>query len=55
MDQKRDDLIKQAKCFKYSEAVAKSKKKRTENCTSQMDDLFIKIFDIDPNNRITFS
>lgn len=55
MDQNRKDLIEQAKAFKYSEAVKKSKKKIIENCTSEMDDLFARIFNTNPAERIDFS
>ena len=40
--------------FVFSNAVKGTKKKRTENCTPDMDDLFNRIFDVDVDNRITF-
>jgi serine/threonine protein kinase len=35
--------------------VAQTKKQMTVNCTPEVEDLFKKIFDLDPDNRITFS
>lgn len=47
--------MKQAKNFVYSQAVAKTSRKIKENCTKDMDDLFSKIFELDPKKRINFS
>ena len=40
--------------FVFSTAVKGTKKKKIENCTPDMDDLFNKIFNVDVDNRITF-
>ena len=37
-------LIEESKDFSYRESVKKSKKKIMENCTSEIEDLFKKIF-----------
>ena len=44
-----------AKDFLFSEAVKRTQKKKIENCTPDMDDLFEKIFNPDPKNRLSFS
>ena len=49
------ELRKLADKFIYSEAVKKTSKKREENCSADMDDLFRRIFDLDAERRITFS
>lgn len=41
--------------FVFSNAVKATKKKRTENCSPSMDDLFSRIFNSDADNRITFA
>lgn len=44
-----------AEKFVYSHAVQNTQKKRKENCTPEIDDLFRRMFDTDPERRITFS
>lgn len=44
-----------AEKFVYSNAVQATRKRKTENCTPEVDDLFKRIFDTDPESRITFS
>jgi len=41
--------------FVYSNAVQATRKKKTENCTPEVEDLFKRMFDTDPERRITFS
>ena len=48
-------MRKIAKNFVYSNAVMATRKKRTENCTPEVEDLFKRMFEIDPEKRITFS
>lgn len=40
--------------FVFSTAVKNTKKKKTENCTPEMDDLFNRMFCVETDNRITF-
>ena len=40
--------------FVFSTAVKGTKKKKLENCTPELDDLFSKIFNVDTDSRITF-
>lgn len=52
---KEVQLRKLATNFSFSEAVKKTKKKKVENCTPDLEDLFSKIFELDTDNRITFA
>lgn len=54
-ERKENELKKMAAKFVYSNAVKVTKKKRVENCTPEMDDLFSRIFNSDGDNRITFA
>ncbi|XP_031505878.1 uncharacterized protein LOC116268314 [Nymphaea colorata] len=54
-ERKEVELKKLADNFSYSKAVAQTKKQITANCTPDIEDLFKKMFDLDPDNRITFS
>jgi serine/threonine protein kinase len=54
-ERKEVELKKMASKFVFSAAVKATKKQKLENCTPEMDDLFRRMFDIDPDNRITFS
>ena len=49
------ELKKLAANFSYSAAVKGTKKQKTQNCTPELEDLFKCMFDLDPDNRITFS
>jgi len=53
-EKKERELTKLAAKFSYAAAVKKTRRKKIENCSSDMEDLFSRIFDIDPNKRITF-
>ena len=53
-ERKEVELKKMASKFVFSTAVKGTKKKKIENCTPDMDDLFNKIFNVDVDNRITF-
>lgn len=55
MNLQYEDLVKQAKDFSYSAFVSRSKFKLMENCTSEVENLFSQMFEISPNERITFS
>ena len=46
--------MKQVGSFSYREAVSKTKMKLVDNCTDDVEDLFKRIFDPDPDTRITF-
>ena len=52
---KEVELKKLADNFSFSKAVSQTKKQMTVNCTPEVEDLFKKMFDLDPDNRITFS
>lgn len=41
--------------FVFSTAVKSSKKQKLVNCTPELDDIFSKMFDVNPDTRITFS
>lgn len=47
-------LAQAAKNFSYEKAVKKTNKQLTKNCSKEMEDLFRRIFEIDPEKRITF-
>ena len=55
MEKKHQELVKKADNFSYAEAVKLTKKKKMENCTPDVEDLFKKIFEVDGSKRITFS
>jgi hypothetical protein len=44
---KEEQLKTQAADFSYAAAVKKTKKKKTANCTHDMEDLFKRMFDLD--------
>jgi hypothetical protein len=46
--------MKAAQHFSYSKMVEKTKMKRKENCTPEMEDLFQRIFEPNSQNRISF-
>jgi serine/threonine protein kinase len=56
-DRKEVELRKLADNFSYSKLVQQTKKHTTTNinCTADVEDLFKKMFDLDPDNRINFS
>jgi hypothetical protein len=54
-ERKEVELKKLADNYSYSKAVAQTKKQMTVNCTPELEDLFKKIFDLEPDGRITFS
>lgn len=43
-----------AQNFSYKKAVMKTHKMLKENCTPEMEDLFERIFAVDPDKRISF-
>lgn len=47
-------IKKQANNFSYKEYVTNTKYGKIENCTEEMEDLFRKIFQLDPSKRLTF-
>lgn len=54
-ERKYVELKKLASNFSYAASVKDSKKKIVSNCTPDLEDLFRCMFDLDPDNRITFS
>ena len=54
-ERKEVELKKMAAKFVFSNAVKATKKRRTENCSPEMDDLFSRIFNSDGDDRITFA
>jgi serine/threonine protein kinase len=49
------ELKKIADGFSYSKSISQTKKLLTVNCTNDIEDLFKKMFELDPDDRITFS
>ena len=47
-------MKEESRDFSYKRCVQKSKKKLMQNCTPEMEDLFKRIFEEDPEERITF-
>lgn len=54
-ERKEVELKKLADNFSYAKSIQGTKKQLTVNCTPEIEDLFKKMFDLDPDNRITFS
>lgn len=54
LEEKFKELTKMAENFSYKKAVNNSKKQVKENCTDAIEDLFKKIFTINPIKRINF-
>ena len=52
---KCSQLKKLAENFDFEISVKRTKKKKMENCTPEMKDLFKRIFNLDVNKRITFT
>ena len=52
---KKEKLTKKATNFSYKEAVMATKRKKMENCTPEVEDLFGRIFKVDGEKRIKFS
>jgi hypothetical protein len=46
------ELCRQAQNFSYRKAVASTTKKITKNCTDDVENLFRRVFEIDPKKRI---
>lgn len=55
MEKKEAELKAAAKDFSYKKVVDQSKKRIMANCTPEVEDLFKKIFNPNPETRITFS
>jgi hypothetical protein len=55
LEKKEAELKAAAKDFSYKKVVDHSKKRIVANCTPEVEDLFKKIFNSNPENRITFS
>lgn len=55
LTERTEILRKLAKNFSYKEAVKASKKKKMDNCTPEIEDLFKKMFEVDIAKRITFA
>ena len=49
------ELKKLADNFSYAKSIHGTKKQLTVNCTAEIEDLFKKMFDLDPDSRINFS
>ena len=54
MEFEEEDLIEQARNFSYKKFVENTKLKNMDNCTRDMENLFEKIFEVDPAKRIKF-
>jgi hypothetical protein len=48
------ELRKMADNFVYSHVVQATRKRKIENCTPDVEDLFKRMFATDPKKRITF-
>jgi hypothetical protein len=55
LEKKEAELKAAAKDFSYKKLVDLSKKRIMANCTPEVEDLFKKIFNPNPDDRITFS
>ena len=55
LEEKYKELYKQAENFSYRNKVMKTRKKISENCTDEIEDLFKKMFSAKVEKRITFS
>lgn len=55
LEKKEAELKAAAKDFSYKKVVDQSKKRIMANCTPEVEDLFKKIFNPNPETRITFS
>jgi serine/threonine protein kinase len=54
-ERKEVELRKIANNFSYASFAKTTKKQILANCSPDIEDLFKKMFDLDPDNRITFS
>lgn len=52
---KSTQLIKMTDNFSYASSIAQTKKKIFANCTSEVEDLFKRIFEPNAKKRITFA